>query len=154
MLNVFTVLCCNLIVFIKTHNTLDYSRLYHKQICKWYECIFRLCSFPWCWWPELLIWGPSETIPLIVGGLRSQGYMLFIKQTTSVHVKAASILFFLTVKLLFYQSTTGHSDSVVTVDNCRQHSDYSNDTCVVSMLLAVINSDYTLSVQSLCSHYS
>ena len=48
------------------------------------------------------------------------------------------------------------SDNEVTVDNCRQHGDYTVDQlCSQSrhtMLLAIVNSDYTVTVQSLCSH--
>ena len=43
-------------------------------------------------------------------------------------------------------------DSVVTVHICKQHSDYTAIGSSVTMLLAVVNGDYTVTVQSLCSH--
>ena len=43
-------------------------------------------------------------------------------------------------------------DGVVTVDNCRQHSDWAANGSVVTILPAVENGDYTVTVQSLCSH--
>ena len=63
------------------------------------------------------------------------------------------------VKLLFHQSPTRHSDytvtdseSVVTVNNYRQHGDRAANDSVVTMLPAVVNGDYTVTVQSTCSH--
>ena len=60
-------------------------------------------------------------------------------------------------KLLFHSSqslymmhcdyTVMESDSVVTV-NCWQHSDYTDIDSSVTMLLAVGNGDYTVTVQS------
>ena len=44
------------------------------------------------------------------------------------------------------------SDSVVTVDNCQQHGDWAASGSVVTVLLAVNNGDYTVTIQSLCSH--
>ena len=45
------------------------------------------------------------------------------------------------------------SDSVVTVVKCWQHGDYTANGSYVNLLLAVINSDYTVIVQSLCSYF-
>ena len=42
-------------------------------------------------------------------------------------------------------------DGVIIVNNFRQQADYTGD-CVATVLLAVNNSDYTVTVQSLCSH--
>ena len=44
------------------------------------------------------------------------------------------------------------SDSVVTVVNCWQHGDYTAIGSLLTVLLAVVNGDYTVTVQSLCSH--
>ena len=44
------------------------------------------------------------------------------------------------------------SDGVVTVVNYRKHGDYTVDNYVVTVLPEVVNSDYTVTVQSLCSH--
>ena len=56
----------------------------------------------------------------------------------------------------FHQSPTRYSDWTVTAKslcNCRQHGNYTVDQlCVVTMLLAVVSSDYTVTIQSLCSH--
>ena len=41
-------------------------------------------------------------------------------------------------------------DGVVTIDNCRQHGDWAASGSVVTVMLAVVDSDVT--VQSLCSH--
>ena len=61
-------------------------------------------------------------------------------------------------KLLFHLSlsctvTTWwlDSDSVATVVNCRQHGDYTAICSSVTTLPAVINDDYTVTVQSQCS---
>ena len=43
-------------------------------------------------------------------------------------------------------------DGVVTVHNCQQHGDYTAIGSSVTMLPAVVNYDYTITVQSLCSH--
>ena len=45
------------------------------------------------------------------------------------------------------------SDGVVTVDNCRQHDDYIVDQlCSITVLPAINDDDYTVTVKSLCSH--
>ena len=52
-----------------------------------------------------------------------------------------------TEKLLFHQSPTRHSDysdSVVTVDNCQQHGDFTAIGSLVTVLLAVGNGDFTV----------
>ena len=41
---------------------------------------------------------------------------------------------------------------VVTVVNCRQHIDYNAIGSSVTVLLAVNNGDYTITIQSPCSH--
>ena len=43
-------------------------------------------------------------------------------------------------------------DSVVIIVNCWQHSDYNAIGSSVNVLPAVINSDYTVTTQSLCNH--
>ena len=43
-------------------------------------------------------------------------------------------------------------EGVVTVHNCRQHSDYTASGSVVTVLPAVMNCDYTITIQLLCSH--
>ena len=43
------------------------------------------------------------------------------------------------------------SDCVVSVDNCRQIGDRAANGSVVTMLPAVVNSHYTVTVQSQCS---
>ena len=43
-------------------------------------------------------------------------------------------------------------DDVVTIVNCRQHGDYTAIGSSVTVLPAVVNSHYTIVVQSLCSH--
>ena len=45
-----------------------------------------------------------------------------------------------------------HSDGVVIGVNCRQHGDYTAIGSSVTVPPAVVNSDYTVTVQSLCSH--
>ena len=64
-----------------------------------------------------------------------------------------------TANLLFHQSprctvTTWwlDTDSLVTVGNCRQHGDWAANGSVVTVLPGVKNSDYTVTVQSPCSH--
>ena len=53
-------------------------------------------------------------------------------------------------KLLFNLSPIRHSDYMVagqvSVDKCRQHGD------IVTVLLAIVTGDYTVTVQSPCSH--
>ena len=44
------------------------------------------------------------------------------------------------------------SESVVTVANCRQHSDKAANGSVVTVQPAVNNGDYNVTVQSQCSH--
>ena len=44
------------------------------------------------------------------------------------------------------------SDSEGTVDNCRQHCDYTPIGSLVAVLPAVINGDYAVTLQSPCSH--
>ena len=44
------------------------------------------------------------------------------------------------------------SDGKVTIDNCRQHGDWASNGSVVTVLPAVNNGDYTITVQSLWSH--
>ena len=51
-----------------------------------------------------------------------------------------------------YEAQWLDSNIVVTVANCQQHSDRAANGNVVAVLLAVYNSDYTLTAQSLCSH--
>ena len=46
-------------------------------------------------------------------------------------------------------AVTGYSDGVVAVVNRRQHGDYTAIGSSVTMLLAVINGDYIVTVQSL-----
>ena len=67
-----------------------------------------------------------------------------------------------TPKYLFNQSPTGHSDCTVTIDSGNvvivvklpEHGDQGRATngSVVTVLPAVNNSDYTVTVQSPCSH--
>ena len=45
------------------------------------------------------------------------------------------------------------SDGVVIVNNCQQHGDWAANGSVVTVLPAVNNGDYTVTVQSLCSHW-
>ena len=57
-------------------------------------------------------------------------------------------------KLLFHQSPTRHSDcigsdGVVTLDNCWYHTAIGSS---VTMLPAINNGEYTVTVQSLCGH--
>ena len=47
-------------------------------------------------------------------------------------------------KLLFHHSLTRYSDSVVTVENCQQHGDYTASGSSITMLPVVINGDYTV----------
>ena len=49
---------------------------------------------------------------------------------------------------------TRHSDSVLIVANCRQHSDYTAISSSVTKLQAVSSDDFTVTVQSPCSHYA
>ena len=81
---------------------------------------------------------------------------------TSVHYVTRNAVFlvkrnecFLYIaKLLFHQSSTWHSDyivtglSVVTVANCQQHCDWAVNSRVLSD-----KGDYTVTVQSLCIQY-
>ena len=46
------------------------------------------------------------------------------------------------------------SDGVISVDNYWQHGDWAANGSVVTVLPALNNSDYTVTVQSLCSHCS
>ena len=43
-------------------------------------------------------------------------------------------------------------DSLVTIANCQQHGDWAANGSVVTVLLAVVNGDYTVTVKSTCSH--
>ena len=44
------------------------------------------------------------------------------------------------------------SDGVVTVDNCQQHGDWAANGSLITVPPAANNGDYTVTVQSLCSH--
>ena len=76
------------------------------------------------------------------------GSVLFeIPFMNPIHIKKTPI------PSLTYAAQWLESDCVVTILNYRQHCHYTLlIICVVTVLQAVVKSDYTVTLQSLCSH--
>ena len=92
------------------------------------------CAFSVCW--KILVW---------VKQISSKYWYALNTQQNSYSI--SHLLDTVTTQWLDVDS-----DGVVTVHNCRQHGVYTAIDSSVTVLPAVVDSDYTITIQSLCSH--
>ena len=125
----------------------------HKALARCAPRVFTFCA-------SALNEAPNHPLPT---GTRKESY-------ATEHIELKLVMSCLlntcdkyTAKLLFHQSPTRHIEHTVTIQwrytfshtvvNCWQQVDYTVDQLYIfTLLLIVINSDYTVTVQSPCSH--